>query len=779
MFDPKQPEHSEETVLVLAPLGRDAELAVDVLRRSDIQARICTDLDELTAQLARNRGAILIAEEALAPLAIPRLAQLLRDQPAWSDIPVVVLTSSGTVTQPSRHALEVLAPYGNVTLLDRPIRVVTLTSTMQVALRARRRQYQVRNLLQQREQVLASIRDAFTTLDQDWRYTYVNEQAAQLCGMPAAEMVGKSIWELFPSLIGTELEAQLRTVMRERTSANLEWCNERWDHRWFSIRIYPSEGGLALFTVEVTERKRMEAVVQESKRRLHLALDTSQLGMWYCDLPLDKISWDSNCRRQFGVDAEVEIDFPLFYSLLHPDDREPIREAIERAIRERVNYDVEYRAMRPDGTVRWIHAVGRAFYRESGEPYRFDGVSIDVSDRKKTELDLERARTEAIEANRAKDHFLAALSHELRTPLTPVLMAVAALQQEPDIPDELRSDLEMIHRNVELEARLIDDLLDLTRFTRGKLTLQREVVDLHELLTYAMETCCDEAIHQKQLQVSFHANASAHHTTGDAARLQQVFCNLLSNAVKFTGSGGQIEVTTTNPAREQVEISIRDSGMGIEPEFVPRLFDAFAQGDAAVTRRYGGLGLGLAISKALVELHGGSVSAASAGRDQGSIFTLRLSTAPAPERRDAPRVPTAPAQTGPLRILLTEDHEPTRKTLARLLTRAGHDVETAGTIAEAIDLATDRAFDVLISDIGLPDGSGNDLMRELRGQPGLRGIALSGYGMEEDVKASAAAGFAIHLTKPVDWKRLDAVLATVHNGGTDHSWNSEEAPVTA
>jgi PAS domain S-box-containing protein len=574
-------------------------------------------------------------------------------------------------------------------------------------------------------------------------------------------MLGRSIWELFPDLVASPFEAQMHRAMRERVTLQFEHHNEAWG-RWFDVRLYPTQGGLSLLTSEITGRKQMELTLEESERRLHLALDTSKLGMWYCDLPFDKIVWDANCKRHFGISAETDVDFPLFYSLLHPDDRARTRVAIGRAVAEHASYDIEYRAVHPDGSIRWLHAIGRAFYDSDGAPFRFDGITIDISAQKETEFELERAREEALEANRTKDHFLATLSHELRTPLTPVLMSVAALQQDPTLPAAVRADLEMVQRNVELEARLIDDLLDLTRVTRGKLILHREVIDLHQLLERALETSRSGEIARKRLRVSFRAEAAEHHTLGDPARLQQILWNLLNNAVKFTPEGGTVELHTRNPSPGQIEICVADSGIGIEPEVMPRLFDAFEQANTSITRRFGGLGLGLAISRTLAELHGGTLHAASDGVGRGATFSLGLNTAPAPAvTADAKRTPDSTLPIPPLRILLAEDHEPTRAALERLLTRSGHCVQAAGTVGGALELAAEGSFDLLVSDLGLPDASGLDLMSELRSRYHLPGIALSGYGMEEDVKASAAAGFAAHLTKPIDWRRFEETLRSL------------------
>ena len=702
-------------------------------------------------------------EEWLTNETIGDLTDLLNAQPVWAEVSLLVLADGGS--NAAENGIATLADHGNVVPLFRPLQPQALRFAVRNALRGSRRLVQVRDRLKQHVQVLASIQDAFATLDFSWRYTYVNDHTCRLCKMRPEQMLGHTIWELFPHLCGTALEEYLRRVMNERVSIHFEWHNERWD-RWFAIRLYPSEDGLAMFTVEITGQKRIEAVLEESERRLHLALDTSYLGTWYCDLPLAGMTWDANCKRHFGLPLDADVDIDRFYSLLHAEDRERTREAIERSIAERAQYDVVYRAVHPDGTERWIHAVGRPFYR-NGVPFRFDGITIDITDRKQSEIELLRARQEAVQASQAKDHFLAAVSHELRTPLTPVLMTIAAMRQDEEFPRQFQADLGLIYRNVELEARLIDDLLDLTRVTQGKLVLHSEVTDLHELLDHTIHMCCGPEVIPKPLAVVCNSQAGIHHAYCDPARIQQVLWNLINNAIKFTPEHGRITIETRNSAEDRIEVTVTDTGIGIEPDVLPRIFSAFEQGDTTITRRFGGLGLGLAISKTIAELHGGKLMVASEGRGKGATFTFEMVTCAKKPTADFVALPNVPTRIQSLRILLAEDHEPTRKVLSRLLTRGGHQVESAGTVAEAVELAGRGSFDLLVSDLGLPDATGRELMQQLRSLYGMRGIALSGYGMEEDIKASVDAGFAIHLTKPVDWHRLQAAVNTLAGGIVD------------
>ena len=367
----------------------------------------------------------------------------------------------------------------------------------------------------------------------------------------------------------------------------------------------------------------------------------------------------------------------------------------------------------------------------------------------KTNLELE----EKARSNLAKDQFLAMLSHELRTPLTPVLASALELENEPDVRQDVRESLQMIRRNVELEARLIDDLLDLTRIDRGKVQLTFEIVDADTLLQNALEICQPE-IDRKHLRPSLNLRAKRVHMRADPARLQQIFWNFINNAVKFTPPNGQITITTTNDSAEKLRVEIADSGMGIEAEALPKIFDAFEQGGRTES---GGLGLGLAISKTLVEAHKGTITAHSAGRNKGSTFTLVFPTCEKIEPQIAPALSPRVAQRQPMRILLVEDHEDTNRSLTNLLRRRGYQVQSALTFQSAIELSGKEKFDVLISDLGLPDGSRIDLIQKLAPKPPL-GIALTGFGMEQDIRRSRGAGFQHHLVKPIDLNKLDLLI---------------------
>jgi signal transduction histidine kinase/CheY-like chemotaxis protein len=400
-------------------------------------------------------------------------------------------------------------------------------------------------------------------------------------------------------------------------------------------------------------------------------------------------------------------------------------------------------------------------------------------------LGEQAARAQAEAANRAKDRFLATVSHELRTPLTPVLATVTALADDPDTPESFQPVLEMIRRNVALEARLIDDLLDLARIGRGTLQLKREVTDAHQLVAHVVEICKND-LAKGDLELMLDLSAARHHVDADPIRFQQVLWNLIKNAIKFTPAGGSITVRSSNrhqgagadgPAGDSsgetaspaLLIEVIDTGVGIEPGLVPRIFDILEDGGVSVPRQFGGLGLGLTISRSIVEQHGGRLSALSSGVGKGAVFTVELpSVAPPADSRlrqepsaSSGNSPAATSEPSPLRILLVDDNLDTLHSLTRLLTARGFHVVPADSESVALELAADCEFDILVSDIELKDGSGLELMSLLRERRPLAGIAISGFGAPEDIEQSLAAGFALHLVKPIDFRRLEQSIRAV------------------
>jgi two-component system, chemotaxis family, CheB/CheR fusion protein len=528
--------------------------------------------------------------------------------------------------------------------------------------------------------------------------------------------------------------------------------------------------------------KRAEEALRQSEERFRLATEAVSGMIFDWSVGSDRVQRSHGLFGLVGYwPGEVESRVGWWRALIHPEDVSRVHAEVWGAIDGgAASFSVEYRVRHRDG--HYIHAWEKALIvRDAqGRAVRVVGSTIDISDRKRAQEEMEKAHQEAQAANAAKDRFLATLSHELRTPLTPVLAVISRLEAEPHLAG-YAGELAAMRRNVELEARLIDDLLDLTRIARGKLELHRRQADARQVLEDALATV-ERELMEKGLRLEVGLDAESHDVWADAPRLTQVFWNLLSNAVKFTPPGGTVALHSrtdrTRLGAPELLIEVRDSGIGIEPGLLPRIFDAFEQTDRRITRKFGGLGLGLAVSRAIVELHGGRLAAASKGRGQGSTFSVRLPLGGVQEELDEtgmglgrPRQAVAAADPGtqrPLRLLLVEDHEDTAEALADLLRLSGHQVTVAGSIVEALAAAEaggERGgFDLVLSDLGLPDGSGHELMRELARRHGIKGIALSGYGMEEDVRRSGEAGFACHLTKPVDRQALEATIRRVVGG---------------
>jgi two-component system CheB/CheR fusion protein len=623
--------------------------------------------------------------------------------------------------------------------------------------------------------VVESAPNAMLMAASDGRIVLVNAQAEKLFGYQREELIGQAVEMLLPEQYrarhpgyrgGFAADPQARPM-----GAGRDLHGRRKDGGEVPIEIglnpiKTAEGLLILASiVDITERKRIEAA-QAKLAAIVESSDDAIIGM-----TIEGIveTWNCGAERIFGYAAEEIVGKSI--SILIPEERaSEEKEILDRLRRGNRLENFETVRIAKDGRRLDVSLTISPIKGSTGRIIGASKIARDISPRKRAEKELLRAKADAEEANSAKDRFLAVLSHELRTPLTPVLMGVSTLQEVRELAPDVREILEMVRRNVELETRLIDDLLDVTRIARGKVELTRSPAPLRTIIQRAIEVCMpDMEAGGLHFGVDL-GTAEACWVMADAPRLQQVFWNLLKNAIKFTRHGGCVGVRCRRD-RSHVVAEVNDSGIGIDPEALPRVFDAFEQSERSITRQFGGMGLGLTICKALVEMHGGTIEAHSEGRGKGTTFRVRLPLSAPAGQPDAPDA-SAPRERDvcPLRILLVEDHEIAAKMIGMALTLEGHELETAGNVAMALELADRRAFDLLISDIGLPDGSGLDLMRQLR-QRGhnLPGIALSGYGQEEDIQRSQEAGFATHIIKPAARKRLIEAIASVTagHGATD------------
>jgi PAS domain S-box-containing protein len=534
-------------------------------------------------------------------------------------------------------------------------------------------------------------------------------------------------------------------------------------------RFHLLNGQIELLNQEIRKRIKLE----ETNRWTSAIVESSGDAIISKDLNGIIISCNQGASHLFGYEVAELIGQPMttLIPAHHQGEEKEILVRIQRG--ERIE-NLETIRQRKDGSLVEVSLTISPVKDIHGKIIGASKIARNITERKRAEqkltesLQREKAARELAEsANCAKDDFLASLSHELRTPLNPVLLIASDAADNPDLPPEIRNNFESIRKNIELEARLIDDLLDLTRINHGKLSLHFRMLDAQVVLQEAIANVLSD-VNEKQIQMDINWQSPDAIIYGDAVRLQQVFWNVLKNAVKFTPTKGKIIVATTI-SDGRLSIDVTDNGIGMTQKEIGRIFDAFSQGDHAgsASHRFGGLGLGLAISHRLVELHSGKIHAHSAGQNQGATFIIELPLAKKDkdallltDSRAENRLVTPKSGNGAC-ILLIEDHEPTRNALAHLLNRRQYKVLVAGGVAEAREISAKKKIDLVISDIGLPDGNGNDLMKELQQRFGLKGIALTGYGMEQDVEQSLASGFVTHLIKPVNVRSLEHALESL------------------
>jgi PAS domain S-box-containing protein len=522
-----------------------------------------------------------------------------------------------------------------------------------------------------------------------------------------------------------------------------------------------------------------------SEERLAFSVEAGELGTFHCPMPLGLIIWNAKCKEHFWLPADASVDLDRFYSIVHEEDRDRTRLAIERAVFDRQPYDIEYRTVAPDRRIRWVRAKGRAYFDSTGAPTRFDGITLDVTTLKTIEqrreemLSSERAaREEAERVIRMKDEFLATLSHELRTPLNAILGWSQILTRDPLKSEDARQGLQAIERNTRAQAKMIEDLLDMSRISAGKIRLDVHRLVLGDVVSQALESVRPSA-EVKGVRLLTVIDPNAGPVAGDAGRLQQVVWNLLTNAIKFTPRGGRVQVVLER-VNSHLELIVTDSGAGIEPEFLPHVFERFRQADASTTRHYRGLGLGLSIVKQLVELHGGSVRVKSPGKGKGSTFTMTLPLAPTTdqfsnkqgEERRHPSVSEgqpiyyAPPTLNGIKVLVVDDDPDARDILARILRGGGASVITASSAAEALEILTASKPALLISDIGMPGEDGYDLIRTVRALAEddcgrVPAVALTAFARSEDRQRALLAGYQLHVAKPVEPSELLTVCASL------------------
>ncbi|MFN6494569.1 ATP-binding protein [Nostoc sp. DedQUE03] len=625
------------------------------------------------------------------------------------------------------------------------------------------------------ETVLAGIQDQFYVLDREWRYSFVNDQVAAVVGIQKEDLLGRIFWEVFPDVVNSEFYTQIHQALAQQTVVQFEYFYPTWQ-RWFENRVYPFAEGVSIFTTEISDRKQAEKALRESEEKFRNMADNAPFMVWVTDTNSYCTYLSQSWYDFTGQSEETGLGFG-WLNAVHPEDYNDATSIFLEAIKSCSAFRMEYRLRRKDGQYRSCIDAANPWFGVDGEVKGYIGSVIDITERKVAEAERDRlllleqaARTEAERANRIKDEFLAVLSHELRSPLNPILGWATLLQTREFDAVAVKKAIATIERNAKLQAQLIEDLLDVSRILQGKLSLKMFPVNLVLVIEGGLETV-RLAAEAKNIQIQTMLDASLGQVLGDSGRLQQVIWNLLSNAVKFTPEGGKIEIQLER-VDTQAQITVSDTGKGISPDFLPYVFEYFRQADGTTTRKFGGLGLGLAIVRHLVELHGGTISAESLGEGQGAIFRIRL---PLIKKDLTPtqNINIAALNASPateilagIQILVVDDDDDTREFHTFVLEQAGAGVIAVASAKEALQVLAESEPDMLLSDIGMPETDGYMLIQQIKvlfakQARQIPAIALTAYAGEINQQQALKSGFQKHLSKPVEPEELVKAIATV------------------
>jgi PAS domain S-box-containing protein len=629
----------EYRVLLLPATRRDAEVTAALLRREQLPFVTCADCRSVAREIDDGVGTLLMTDAALADPGINQILETLSRQPPWSDVPAIVLCGHDQLPKLAVVAMQALR---NVTVLERPTSSRTLISAVKAAIRARARQYQMREQLTNLQESESALRlrsqqlhtlaentpDILSRFDRQLRHVYANQAATEATGLSREEFLGRTHRE-----IGTPPDL----------------C-EQW-----------------------------EAALRET--------------------------FASGERRRVAFTYSAPGGARHYDALLIPETDD--NGAIETVL----------------------------------------SVAHDVTEIRRGAQILE-------DANRRKDEFLAMLAHELRNPLAPIRNASEILARKLADDPQMKKTVSLVKRQVTHLARLVDDLLDVSRITEGRIELRRAPQELAPILAQARE-CVDPLMREKQHVLSVSTSFEPLYVHGDHARLVQSVANVLTNAAKYTDPGGEIRLELRRQ-RARAAIVISDSGVGISPELLPRVFDLFVQGDRSLDRSQGGLGIGLSVVKRLIEMHQGSVTAFSEGPGRGSVFEIQLPLIDAPVKSPAH---APPHMIQAKRILIVDDNVDAANSMAEMLQIDGHATEIAYTGGDALSSSFARRPDVVLLDIGLPDMNGYEVAAQMRAKlHSVQLIALTGYGQTEDIRRASEAGFDAHLIKPVDFDELQRII---------------------
>lgn len=607
---------------------------------------------------------------------------------------------------------------------------------------------QLRQAGEQAHAILESITDAFFAVGKGWRITYVNRHAERMLSRSNAQLLGEALWSAFPGLAGTAFERVCRDAMGGAPGSVTSYDPST--SNWYEVRAYPTSGGLALYFRDATEKKLVLERLTEAEAHFRAMADNIPQLSWIADADGEVFWFNQRWYEYTGTTLE-EVEGSGWHKVVGPDDLPRAVKSFEKSLKSGEPWEDTFALRRRDGAMRWHLSRAMPIRNAQGVVIRWFGSNTDV--------------TEQREAEHRKNEFIATLAHELRNPLAPIRTGLEVLKRAGHDGEAAERARTMMGRQLDQMVRLIDDLMDVSRITSGKIELRKEQVSLEAVVKSAIETCLPHLEKMRHdLQVVLPQEPIT--VSADLTRLAQVFMNLLNNAAKYSEPGSKIVLSAAREG-DEVVVSVKDDGIGIPAEHLPTVFEMFAQAQRSQERSHGGLGIGLTLVKRLIELHDGTVEARSAGLNLGSEFIVRLPlTTEAMRPASQPQAEVA-ADGSSLRILIVDDNEDGADSLAMLLQQQGNDIRVAYDGEQALIASEEFRPDVVLLDIGLPKLSGHDVCRRLRAQPGGEQrvvIAQTGWGQPEDRERTLWAGFDHHLVKPLDAKVLDKLLSAHRPG---------------
>ncbi len=739
-----------------------------LLRRAGFEVVEASTAAEALARVA-DRPDVVILDVNLPDMSGIDVCRRLKSDPDTRAIPVLHVSATFVETEDRVHGLDSGAD-GYLTDVVSPIELI---ATVNALLRARRAEDAARLAARQWQATFDAIGDGVLLLDDDGVIARCNLAAGAILGVPPESLIGRAILDLLPMATSggpCPLTRALASRRREAGETVLA------DGRTLRVSVDPVAdndhgfAGLVCIVADITERRRAARALRETEEHFRMLVEgVRDYAIVMTDPENRVVSWNTGAERILGYAGPEILGHDLAIVFTPEDrargvDREELRTAeVEgRAIDERWH-------VRRDGSRFWASGVLAPLRDEAGRLRGFAKVFRDETERKRLEEELRHRALDLVAADQQKDLFLKMLAHELRNPLAPIRNALEVIRLDRDDPESVDRARAMATRQIAHMARLIEDLLDVSRISSGKVRLRRETLDFAAVLAQAAESA-RPGIEANRQEFRAAIPAGPIWVEGDATRLEQVLANLLNNATKYTEPGGRVELAAEVEGGHVV-VRVIDTGIGLGPEILPHVFELFTQDDRSLARSQGGLGIGLTLVRSLVEMHGGTVAARSEGPGRGAEFLARLPILDRPSgESDDPTAGDPTAAARPMRVLVVDDSIDAATSLARVLALWGHDVSTAHAGPEAIETAVARRPDLVLLDIGLPGMDGYQVAEHLRatpeaGHPLL--IALTGYGQEEDRRRSREVGIEHHLVKPVDLDVLQALLAGLVPRGGD------------